>query len=294
MEHGERGGRLTALSERWRGGVPFLLLAPAVGLMVVLYLYPFAGSIYRSVLDKDGALTLANYVKAWDLYQRDIFFSLGVTVLSTIISVALSIALAAYLRLTSGRVHRLIAIVYRVPIFIPFVVVAQMMNTFLAPHGLLNIFLAQLGLIDLNAPLRLFNWQGLTFGFVWKQTAFTTLIVLGGFEMIDNSYIEAARSIGANLLQVIVKVLAPMSLTSIAVGAILVFTSTMGTFTLPFMIVAGEPTTVTVDIAHRVNYFRDYGVANALGSITYVMVLVAAIYYLRQSLKRSIYATEEG
>lgn len=262
--------------------------------MVVLYLYPFAGSIYRSLLDKDGALTLANYVKAWDLYQRDIFFSLGVTVLSTVISVALSIALAAYLRLTSGRVHRLIAIVYRVPIFIPFVVVAQMMNTFLAPHGLLNIFLAQLGLIDLNAPLRLFNWQGLTFGFVWKQTAFTTLIVLGGFEMIDNSYIEAARSIGANLLRVIVKVLVPMSLTSIAVGAILVFTSTMGTFTLPFMIVAGEPTTVTVDIAHRVNYFRDYGVANALGSITYVMVLVAAIYYLRQSLKRSIYATEEG
>lgn len=279
-------------SQRWREAVPFLVLVPAVGLMVVLYLYPFTASIYRSFLDRDGTLSLANYAKSWHLYQRDVFFSLGVTVLSTVISVGLSIVLAAYLRLTTGRIRRVIAVVYRIPIFIPFVVVAQMMNTFLAPHGLLNIFLAQLGLIDLNAPLRLFNWQGLTFGFVWKQTAFTTLIVLGGFEMVDNSYIEAARSIGANLLQVVLRVMAPMSLTSIAVGAILVFTSTMGTFTLPFMIVAGEPTTVTVDIAHRVNYFGDYGVANALGTITYVMVLVAAVYYLRHALKRSIYASE--
>ena len=294
MEHGESGGRAATFTERWRGGLPFLLLMPAVGLMVVLYLYPFTASMYRSFLDKQGTLTFANYAKAWDLYLRDIFFSLGVTVLSTAISVVLSIALAAYLRLRTGRVHRLIALIYRIPIFIPFVVVAQMMNTFLAPHGLLNIFLAQLGLIDLSAPLRMFNWQGLTFAFVWKQTAFTTLIVLGGFEMVDNSYIEAARSIGANLLRIIVRILVPMSVTSIAVGAILVFTSTMGTFTLPFMIVAGEPTTVTVDIAHRVNYFGDYGVANALGTITYLMVLVAAIYYLRYALRRSIYATEEG
>ena len=289
MERGEGGGRRAALAEWWRESVPFLLLLPAVGLMLVLYLYPFVASVFRSFLDKEGALTLANYAKAWDLYLRDILFSLGISLLSTTIAVVLSISLAAYLRLATGRVSRLVGFVYRFPLFIPFVVVAQMMRTFLAPHGFLNIFLAQLGLIDLDFPLRLFNWQGLTFGFVWKQVAFTTLIVLGGFAMVDNSYIEAARSVGARLPQVVIKVLVPMSLTSIAVAVILVFTSVMGTFTLPFMILAGQPTTVTVDIAHRVTYFGDYGVANALGTITYLMVLVAAVYYLRHALRRSIY-----
>jgi putative spermidine/putrescine transport system permease protein len=148
--------------------------------MLALYAYPFVSSVYRSFLDKEGVLTLANYVKAWERYQKDVFFSLGVSVLSTVIAALLSIALAAYLRLATGWFARLIGAVYRFPIFIPFVVVAQMMRTFLAPHGLFNIFLAQMGLLDLDAPLQFFNWKGLTFGFVWKQAPFMTLLILSG------------------------------------------------------------------------------------------------------------------
>lgn len=286
IERRERGGRGWIL--------PFLLLLPAVGLMLALYAYPFVSSIYRSFLDGEGALTVANYVKAWELYRNDVFFSLGVSVLSTVISALLSIALAAYLRLATGRFARLIGAVYRFPIFIPFVVVAQMMRTFLAPHGLLNIFLAQVGVLNLETPLQLFNWRGLAFGFVWKQAPFMTLIILSGFEMVDDSYIEAARSVGARLPQVVVRILVPMSLATTSVALILAFTSTVGTFTLPYMLIAGEPTTVTVDIAHRVNYFGDWGVANALGTITYLMVLVAAIYYLRYTVRKGIYEYQEG
>jgi putative spermidine/putrescine transport system permease protein len=289
------------LTERKRRGgwgwlLPFSLLLPAVGLMLALYAYPFVSSIYRSLLVKgEGALTLANYAKVWELYLRDVFFSLEISILSTTIAAVLSIALAAYLRLATGQLARLIGNVYRFPIFIPFVVVAQMMRTFLAPHGLLNIFLAQVGMINLEAPLGLLNWKGLTFGFVWKQAPFMTLIVLSGFEMIDDTYIEAARSVGAKLPRVIVRILMPMSRATISVALILAFTSTVGTFTLPYMLIGGKvPTTVTVDIAHRVTYFGDYGVANALGTLAYLMVLVAAIYYLRYTVKRGVYEYQEG
>jgi putative spermidine/putrescine transport system permease protein len=259
--------------------------------MLALYAYPFISSIYRSFLVKgEGALTLANYAKVGELYLRDVFFTLEISVLSTAIAAVLSIVLAAYLRLASGRLAQLIGAIYRFPIFIPFVVVAQMMRTFLAPHGLLNIFLAQLGLVDLEAPLQLLNWQGLTFGFVWKQAPFMILIILSGFQMVEDSYIEAARSLGAKVPQVIAQILVPMSRATISVALILAFTSTVGTFTLPYMLIGGKvPTTVTVDIAHRVTYFGDYGVANALGTITYVMVLVTAIYYLRYTVKRGVY-----
>jgi ABC-type spermidine/putrescine transport system permease subunit I len=142
----------------------------------------------------------------------------------------------------------------------------------------------------LNAPLQLFNLQGLALSFIWKQAPFMILIILGGFQLIDEAYIEAARSVGANIFQVIVKILVPMSRASIAVAVILVFTSTISTFTLPFMLIGGKvPTTVTVDIAHRVTYFGDYGVANALGVISYLMVLVTAIFYLRYSVRKGIY-----
>ncbi len=296
------GGSLvadTSVGARGRGEgpewvFPLSLLLPAVGLMLALYALPFLASIYRSFLDEGGAFTLAHYQKALDLYLRDVIFSLEVSVLSTVIAVVLSISLATYLRLGSGRVNRIVNALYRLPIFIPFVVVAQMMRTFLAPHGLLNIFLAQFGLIDLETPLQLFNLQGLTFGFVWKQAAFMTFIILGGFQMVDDTYIEAARSVGARLPQIIFRVLLPMSLATISVAVILAFTSTISTFTLPFMLIGGKtPTTVTVDIAHRVTYFGDWGVANALGVMSYLMVLIMAVYYLRYTVRRGIYEYEE-
>jgi ABC-type spermidine/putrescine transport system permease subunit I len=279
-----------AKGERFTWAFPLALLLPATVLMLVLYGWPFVSSVYRSFLASEGGLTLANYDKAYELYFRDVLFSLEVAVLSTVVAAILGIAFSTYVRLANNRISRFAAVLYRLPIFIPFVVVGQMMRTFLAPHGLLNVFLAQIGVIDLNAPLQLFNLQGLALSFIWKQAPFMILIILGGFQLIDEAYIEAARSVGANIFQVIVKILVPMSRASIAVAVILVFTSTISTFTLPFMLIGGKvPTTVTVDIAHRVTYFGDYGVANALGVISYLMVLVTAIFYLRYSVRKGIY-----
>jgi putative spermidine/putrescine transport system permease protein len=278
------------VGERLAWAFPLLLLLPATVLMLALYAWPFISSVYRSFLTKESGFTLANYEKAFELYFRDVVFSLEVAILGTLIAAVLSISLSAYLRLRGGRIAKTLGLLYRLPIFIPFVVVGQMMRTFLAPHGLLNIFLAQLGVIDLNAPLQLFNIYGLVLSFVLKQAPFMTLIILGGFQMIDDAFLEAARSVGANVLQVILKVLVPMNRAGISVAIVLAFTSTIGTFTLPFMLIGGKvPTTVTVDIAHRVTYFGDWGVANALGVLTYLMVLVMAIYYLRYSVRKGIY-----
>ena len=255
--------------------------------MCLMYGYPFLSSIVRSFINSQGEFSFENYSKTVDLYLKDIVFTLAVTVVSTAVSAALAILLSVYLRLRQSPVSRLLTGLYKVPIFIPFVVVAQMMNTFLAPHGLLNLSLTKLGMIDLEYPLQLFNFYGLTFGFIWKMIPFSVLIIHGGFQMIDNSYIEAARSCGAGLMKVITRVLIPMNRPSILVALVLVYSQIVGTFTLPYMLIGGKiPTTITVDIAHRINYFRDFGVANALGVFSYLLVLLTAIYYLRSSVKK--------
>lgn len=267
---------------------PYLLLIlPAVTFMVLMYGYPFISSILRSFINPEGEFSFDNYAKTIDLYLKDIGFTFAVTVLSTALSAVLAILLAVYLRLRQNPISRVLTGLYRIPIFIPFVVVAQMMNSFLAPHGILNLTLAKLNIIDLQKPLQLFNFYGLTFGFVWKMIPFSTLIIHGGFQMIDNSYIEAARSCGAGLGRVITRVLIPMNRPSILVALVLVYSQIVGTFTLPYMLIGGKiPTTITVDIAHRINYFRDFGVANTLGVFSYLLVLITAIYYLRSSVKK--------
>ena len=264
-----------------------LLLFPAVTFMLLMYAYPFIASFTRSLIDAEGKFSFANYVKTWDLYLKDIVFTFGVTVFSTATTGVVAVLLAVYLRFSQSLISKILSGLYKLPIFIPFVVVAQMMNSFLAPHGLLNIALAKLGLINIDQPLQLFNFTGLSFGFIWKMIPFSVLIIHGGFQMIDDSYIEAARSAGARLFKVITRILIPMSKSSIMVALVLVYSQIVGTFTLPYMLIGGKsPTTITVDIAHRVNYFRDFGVANTLGVFSYFLVLFTAIYYLRSSVRK--------
>ncbi len=270
--------------------LPFLLLFPAVMAILSLYLYPFLSSFWKSFISKEGILSLANYEKTLKLYRYDVLFTMGVTLLSTLIATVLSILLAVYLRLSKGWITNIVGILYRLPIFLPFVVIAQMMRSFLAPHGIFNLFLARLGLINIENPPQFFNWTGLTFGFVWKEAPFMVLIILGGFQMIDDSYIEAARSVGAKLPQIITKVLIPMNKTTILIAVTLVFCSFVGCFSFPYMLIGGKtPVTITVDIAHRVNYFGDYGVANALGVFSYIIVSFLALYYLRSMMRKGLY-----
>ena len=270
--------------------LPYILVFPAVMVILLLYFYPFLNSFWKSFITKEGVLSLVNYKKTLNLYRYDILFTMGVTILSTLIATVLSILVAVYLRLSTGWLANSIGILYRLPIFLPFVVVAQMMRSFLAPHGVLNLFLAKLNLINIENPLQLFNWIGLVFGFVWKEAPFMILIILGGFQMINNSYIEAAKSVGAKLPQIITKVLIPMNKPTILIAVTLVFCSLVGCFSFPYMLIGGKsPVTITVDIAHRVNYFGDYGVANALGVFSYIMVSLLALYYVRSMMKKGLY-----
>jgi len=276
---------ITAGKGAWRLPSYVILLFPAVAFILIMYAYPFIMSFVKS-FELNGEFSFENYKKAVDLYNKDIIFTFTVTIFNSILATFLGILLSVYFRLNDSVISRTLIKLYRIPIFIPFVVVSQMMNSFLAPHGILNLFLGKIGLVNLDNPLQLFNFAGLSFGFAWKLIPFTVMIIFGGFQMIDNSYIEAARSSGARIYHVILKILIPMNKSSIMVALVLVYSQIVGTFTLPYMLIGGKiPTTITVDIAHRVNYYRDFGVANALGVFSYIMVILTAVYYLRMNLR---------
>src|SRR6266851_1515933 len=82
---------------------------------------------------------------------------------------------------------------YRWPLFVPFIVAAQCMRTFLAKNGILNNSLDTLGLVDVADMAGLLDWRGIIVTFVWKETPFVALLVAGAMAALDRSSIEAAR-----------------------------------------------------------------------------------------------------
>ncbi len=263
------------------------LLLPALLMVGLLFVYPLGFSLaYAFRNEQSGAWDLSNFVKAFNLYGGDIALTAGVTVLSTALVGVFAIAIAGYLTLGENpRAVKALSWIYRWPLFIPFVVAAQLMRTFLAKNGMLNNALMSLDLIEPLQAISLLDWRGVVITFVWKQLPFAALLISGAMAAMDRSLMESARGLGAGRFRVLIEIVLPQVQATVWVSLILSFVTMLSALSVPMMIIAGSPTLLTVDMAWRVNSYGDYGVANALGFVSFAMSGLAAWFYLRQGLR---------
>ena len=263
------------------------LLAPALLMVGLLFVYPLLFSLaYAFRNEASGAWDLGNFSKAWNLYGGDVILTAAVTVLSTALVGVLAVAVAGYI--TLGENPRAVAIlrwIYRWPLFIPFVVAAQLMRTFLAKNGMLNNVFMSVGLVEPLNAISLLDWRGVVITFVWKQLPFAALLIAGAMASLDRSMMESARGLGAGRLRILLEIVLPQVQATVWVSLILSFVTMLSALSVPMMIIAGSPTLLTVDMAWRVNSYGDYGVANALGFMSFAISGVAAWFYLRQGLR---------
>ena len=254
---------------------------PALLTIAVLFAYPLAFSIVTA-FRADGFWTFDNFVKSVELYRSDILFTLLIVGVSTILIGCISVLIGGYL--TLGGSPTAIAILrwlYRWPLFIPFIVAGQLMRTFLAKNGMLNNVLTEIGLLTPLQTVSFLDWRGIIVAFVWKQTPFVALLVAGAMASLDRSTIEAARNLGASRPRILVEIVVPQVRQTLLVGLILSFVIMMSVLSVPLMINAQSPTMITANMAFRINAYGDYGVANALGLISYLMTGAVSWIYLR-------------
>lgn len=267
-------------------GWSLLLLTPALFLLAALFAYPLALSV-TSAFTVEGEASLGNFGRVLELYSGDVIFTGVVAIGVVIITDVLAIAIAGYLVL--GRNRTAVGILrwlYRWPLFIPFVVAAQMMRSFLAKNGLMNNSFVALGVLDPADAVGYLDWRGVIITFVWKQLPFVTLIVAGAVASLETAQIEAARNLGAKRMRVLVEIIVPQIRGPLVVASVLTFVTLLSVLSVPMMINAGSPTMITVDMAYRITSLSDYAAANALGVISYLMTAAVAWLYLRQGVRR--------
>lgn len=261
------------------------LVSPALLIVLLFFILPLAGSVTAS-FRLDGGWGSGNFLKAWALYRSDILFTLGVVLLSVAMIAALSVAIGGYLTLgTNPRAVAMLRWLYRWPLFVPFIVVGQVLRAFLAKGGLMNGALVQTGLIEPMAAMSWYDWRGLVFAFVWKQVPFVTLLLAGAMASVDRHTLEAAQNMGAGRLRILIQILVPQVAPTLWTGLILSFVTIMSVLSVPLMINAQNPTMITANISHRIIAYGDYGVANALGTISLLMTAGFAWVYLRLNLR---------
>ena len=265
----------------WRA---YALVAPALAVIVAFFVLPLMLSAVLAFRARDGGFTFEHFAKAWDLYQTDLTFTIGIVLLSTVLIGVVAIAIAGYL--TLGENPRAVAILrwlYRWPLFIPFIVTGQIMRTFLAKNGMLNHVLIGSGLIEPLSAQSLLDWRGIVVAFVWKQAPFVTLLVAGAMASLEPQHIEAARNLGARRLRVLFDIVLPQVRGTLLVGLVLSFVTMLSVLSVPMMINPNSPTMITVDVAYRISTLSDYAVANALCLMSLIVAATGAWFYLRHA-----------
>ncbi|MGN6469475.1 MAG: ABC transporter permease [Rhizobiaceae bacterium] len=265
-----------------------LLVSPALAIIVLLFLVPLAGAVTGAFQNSDGGLSFGNFIKTYQLYSTDILFTIVIVALSALLTAAVSVALAGYLTLGASPVAvSILRWLYRWPLFIPFIVVGQILRTFLAKNGLMNNIFVASGLITPLHTVGFLDWRGIVIAFVWKQTPFVTLLLAGAMASIDRGTIEAARNLGASRLRILLEIVLPQAAPTLMVALTLSIVTMMSVLSVPLMIASQSPTMITVDMAFRINAYGDYGVANALGLVSLVLTGAVAWIYLRQTMREN-------
>lgn len=269
------------LSQRHLG---LILIAPGLMLVAALFLYPLCFSLI-SAFSKDGAFTLEWFAKAFELYSTDIVFTVVIVLASCALTGLAAIIIAGTLTLGENRyIVGTLKAIYRWPLFIPFIVAAQCMRTFLAKNGLMNNTFVSLGLMEPLQAMSFLDWRGIIATFVWKQTPFVALLLAGALASIDRATLEAGRNLGASRPRVLFELALPQVMPTLMVALVLSFVTMLSVLSVPMMVSGSQPTMLTVDMAFRINAYGDYATANALGVITYLISAGAAILYLKRGL----------
>ncbi|KUL95941.1 ABC transporter permease [Bosea sp. WAO] len=264
-----------------------ILIAPGLFLVAALFLYPLGFSLVSAFTRSDGSLTLEWFAKAFELYSGDILFTIIIVVTSCVLTGLAAIAIAGTLTLGENRwVVGTLRALYRWPLFIPFIVAAQCMRTFLAKNGLMNNTFVSLGLMDPLSATSFLDWRGIIATFVWKQTPFVALLLAGALASIDRATLEAGRNLGASRPRVLFELALPQVMPTLLVALVLSFVTMLSVLSVPMMVAGSQPTMLTVDMAFRINAYGDYATANALGVITYLISAGAAILYLKRGLAK--------
>jgi multiple sugar transport system permease protein len=276
---------------------PYLFLAPALAVVGVFLLWPFARSAHLSFTDFDGLGTpawvgLDNYRTLLDdpnleqSFRNTLYWVIG----TLILPVGLGLVIAVFSYDLKGGAY------YRIPFLLPYALsgtaIATVWQFMLIRDGALNGVLESVGLESLTRSWLLeppLNTWAMIVASTWQSAGVSVLLFLIGLQVIPKEPIEAARLDGAEgwrlFLDVTFPLLRPM--TVVIVGISLV--NSLKTFDIIWIMTQGGPyrsseTLATTMYRETFVLFR-HGYGAAIAVVLSAIVVAISWLYLHRSLR---------
>ncbi|HEY2022578.1 sugar ABC transporter permease [Paraburkholderia sp.] len=255
------------------------LVAPALLVIVALFIYPFAYGLALSFRPMNGGSLWANYLTFFTDMSMwpTILVTLKLAVPATLINVGVSVPVAFALRRYS-RYQKIVTTLLVIPVTLGTVLIADGMLTYFGPHGWLPQALQALHLYTREVRLT-HNFTGVLLSLIVSGFPFAFLLTLSYVTGIDPTLANAAATLGAGPWQQFRRIYFPLLVPGLTMAACLSFVQAFSVF--PSAVLLGAPAgpTRVMSIAAAEAAFEsyDYSLASAIAMVMgFVQLIVVA------------------
>ena len=267
------------------------MTSPYVIWTIIFTVVPLLIIIFYSFAQRDAfgdvvyKFTLSNYKDFFEPIYLNVFWrSLKLSLISTVICLFLGYPMAFIMSRSKGLKQNLMVMLFILPLWTNFLLRTYAWMGLLRDQGIINELLIKLGLI--SEPITvLYTNSAVVLGMVYNFLPFMVLPIFSVLSKMDKSLIEAARDLGANEMNVFMKIIFPLSFPGVATGIVMVFMPAVSTFVISDLLGGGQTILLGNLIQNQFMAARNWQFGSSVSVIMMIFLIISMGYFAKHSSK---------
>ena len=255
-----------------------LAAAPHIVWAVLFIIAPLLFVAYYAFTDENGAFSLESFAQMADPNYIQVFVrSVSFAIIATFICFLIAYPLAYFISQMKINTQGMLIMLAMLPMWMNLLIRTYSWMTILEDTGVINTILGYIG-ID---PIKMINTPGaVILGMVYNYLPYMIMPIYSAMTKIDRSHIEAARDLGCNSMNVITRVVFPLSVSGIISGITMVFVPSISTFYISQKLGGGNFDLVgdTIERQFQLVNNKNLGASMSLVLMVLILICMAVMY----------------
>ena len=272
-----------------------LLVMPVVSLMESNVYggvhFKFSLSGYRQILFDTNLFDEIEFNPA---YLIIIARSFMLALIATFLSLIIGFPAAYFISRQSDRVKNILIFLVTIPFWTNLLIRTFAWIIILGKGGVIESSFNFFGLLDEESSLNLmYTNSAILIGLVYSYLPLMVLPIYASMEKMDLRLLEAATDLYSNRIELIRKIILPLSMPGIIGGSILVFVPCLGAFIAPDLLGGGKKLLLGSLIQFQFSYARNWPFGAAMAMFLLALVILVLIFNARLNRKHREYANQK-
>ena len=214
-----------------------LIAAPYSIWMIGFIIIPLIFVVFYGLTNDNFNFTLANIASITDpVHLKSFWKAFYLAFISTIVCILLAYPIALIFRNSKTNKSSLIVYLFILPMWMNGLLRIYAWLTLIERKGVINLILSAIGLPNIN----IVNTEiAIVLGMVYDFLPFMILPLYNSLSKIKEDTLNGARDLGANELQVFIKIIFPLSIPGMVSGITMVFIPALTTVAISYMLGGG-------------------------------------------------------